>query len=47
MHQKQRKGKKAKKTHTSTLREVEYTYTEKDDSSLEAKIAILFVDCQL
>ena len=27
--------KKAKKEHTSTPREVKYTYTKKDDSSLE------------
>ena len=28
-------------THTSTLREVKYTYTEKDDLSLEMNTSIL------
>ena len=36
-----RQKKKAKKAHTSTLRQVKYTYTKKDDLSLEMNTAIL------
>jgi len=41
MRKRKGRGKKAKKAHTSTLREVRYTCTKKDDLSLEVNIEIL------
>ena len=38
---KAKKGKKKKKAHTSTLRELKYTMTVKDDFSLEVNSANL------